>query len=63
MRFCKHKWKLLSETVTESSIEHMKRVASMVPDNGVLPSLLSRKHIQIFTCDECGKLKRFVEDV
>ena len=61
---CDHKWELLSETVTESKFEcSMKAAGNLVK---TMPHQLcdaDRKHIQVFKCDECGKLKRFVEDI
>jgi hypothetical protein len=65
--FCKHKWKKLSETTTESKIKH---ATMALKEAGTLKSPLpwqlcdaNRKHIQVFSCDECGKLKRFVTDI
>ena len=58
---CKHEWKLLSETVTKSGFE----VAASF-NNFMIPTSensTARKHIQVFTCTKCGKLKRFLEDL
>ena len=65
--FCNHEWKVLSETVTKSKYETALEAAS-IASAGVtkLPWQLcdaERKHIQTFTCEKCGKLKRFVEDI
>lgn len=61
----KHNWTLLSAEVTKSKIEvAMEALESAKPHN--LPTQLccaDRKHIQVFSCNKCGKLKRFVEDV
>lgn len=62
---CKHKWKFLSETTTESQLEHAARVMPPHTVKGY-PSQVcdaDRKHIQVFTCELCGRLKRFVEDI
>ena len=65
--FCKHEWQLLSETVTKSKFEISMNAAftsDVRPTS--LPGQLcdaSRKHIQTFSCDKCGKLKRFVEEI
>lgn len=66
--FCKHKWELITETVTKSTFQHA--IESLGgPDNLKsikLPWQLSdgeRKHIQILQCSKCGKLKRFVESI
>lgn len=65
--FCKHKWSLLSETVTKSKFESSISAFRSVENGKVkLPWQLcdaSRKHIQTFSCDKCGNLKRFVEDI
>jgi hypothetical protein len=65
--FCKHEWKVLSETVTLSKFESsMKAWEGISPSKITLPSQLcdaERKHIQIVTCDKCGKLHRFVETI
>ncbi len=61
--FCKHDWSVLSETVTKSKFEvatermtHAKNLPWQLCD-------ADRKHIQVFTCSKCGKLKRFVENI
>lgn len=65
--FCKHEWKLLSETVTESKIEAtMRAFGENTTRARNIPHQLcdaSRKHIQTFVCEKCGKLKRFVENI
>jgi len=61
MSKCKHIWRLLSEVTTESKFEHSLRVLGKINS---LPGQLAcakRKHIQVVVCNECGKLKRFVE--
>ena len=65
--FCKHEWKILSETVTTSKFEC---AMGALKDAGVskcdVPHQMSyadRKHIQVFTCDKCGSLKRYVEAI
>jgi len=62
--FCKHKWEVLSETVTKSKFEIATQIENL--KTVTLPWQLccaKRKHIQIVTCSGCGKLKRFVEDI
>jgi len=65
--FCKHKWEILSETVTKSKYESsMEASAILSVSNIKLPHQLcdaDRKHIQVFTCSKCGKLRRFVENI
>lgn len=63
--FCKHNWTLLSETITESDFEHLiKTLDQLGLAIGKISSAkakCTRNHIQVFTCEKCGKLKRFVE--
>jgi len=58
---CKHKWKILSETTTKSRAEHGKEIGLTLKHGGL--DVLDRKFIQVITCSECGKLKRFVENI
>lgn len=64
---CKHKWLVLSEKETESQLEHFKNNTGghfPEPRNSVqMKELCKRKFIQVMTCTECGKLKRFVEQI
>jgi len=59
--FCKHKWLTLSETITKSKIEHAKEIGLIVTKGHSFD--LERKHIQVLSCEKCGKLKRFVEEI
>ena len=61
--FCKHNWKVLSETTTESKIEHAGKIGARFNTKGGADWALERKHIQILTCEKCGKLERFVEEI
>ena len=65
--FCKHKWEMASETVTKSKFESSLEAASKALSSAKnIPHQLccaDRKHIQVFTCSKCGKLKRFVENI
>lgn len=64
--FCKHDWKLLSDTTTKSKFEVATEAFGNGPMRIKLPWQMSdagRKHIQVFTCNKCGKLKRFVEEI
>ena len=67
MMFCRHKWILLSETVTKSKYEHAMSVSKGAGVGTIkLPWQLcdaERKQIQVFACDKCGKMKRFVEEI
>jgi len=65
--FCKHKWSILSETTTKSKFQSaIDAVSELSIANLKTPHQMccaERKHIQTFTCDKCGKLKRFVENI
>lgn len=65
--FCKHEWKKISESTTQSKFEHSISVSQSV-SQGVksLPHQLvcaERKFIQVFSCEKCGKIKRFIEKI
>jgi len=56
--FCKHDWKMISETTTKSDME----VAVATPNLKTAKGFdTQRKLIQIVACNKCGKLERFVE--
>lgn len=59
--FCKHKWQLISETVTKSRIEVLMN-SNITSIKGLIDPV-NRKFIQIVACEKCGKLKRFVESI
>jgi 23S rRNA maturation mini-RNase III len=60
--FCKHEWKLLLETTTESQMELIEGLDMKITGDAHM-RLFMRKHIQVFHCKKCGKLKRFVENI
>jgi len=60
---CKHDWKVLSETVTKSRFEVLTQIGDFEGLKTRGGSMFKRKHIQIITCDKCGKLKRFVDEI
>lgn len=66
--FCKHDWKVLSETTTTSLFEASIKVVreSAGVSSLRLPHQLcegNRKHIVILTCTKCGKVKRLVTEI
>jgi hypothetical protein len=71
--FCKHQWEILSETTTKSGFEVAVEAISQIDTpktlhkfNIKIPEQVTcaeRKYIQVFKCDKCGKLKRFVERI
>ncbi len=63
---CTHKWGKVQEFYTESSMEQVLATTGqhLSPKNIYsLEAMTQRKHISTFTCDKCGKIKRFVEEV
>jgi len=61
--FCEHDWKLISETITESKLERLKKIIGITPGETIPYYFLDQKVIQNLTCTKCGKLKHFVEVV
>lgn len=63
--FCKHEWKILSQVTTKSKFEHAISLAGGDGNIRIPHQMCSakRKYIQVFTCNKCGKLRRFVEEI
>lgn len=65
LKSCNHDWKIHT-TKTESKMEQMLRLTGkcVTPSNDFqLDTLTEKKHITIMTCNCCGKVKRYVEDI
>ena len=61
--FCKHHWKVLSETTTESQLKHVLAVTSQYAEGSVRIRTIpdpSRKLIQLVTCNKCGRLNKLI---
>lgn len=62
--FCKHNWKLIQEVITKAPFEvAVDTLKNSVVGGTSIPHQMcdtSRKHITTFTCDKCGKIKRYV---
>lgn len=52
--FCKHKWERIHFHTHRSAIEQLGQAQSI--DNAP-PWAFRKKHLAVFTCKECGKLK------
>ena len=66
MIFCRHKWKILSDKMTESKIAHLRDLGLSRLDGGSNDSLermSRRKIIQVFSCDKCGQLKALTTEI
>ena len=61
MMGCKHQWKILSETTTNSVAERAKKIGATFSGGNM--AMFEQKLIQIVVCDDCGKLKRYVESI
>jgi len=64
--FCKHKWKVLSEHVSESISEQQIRLVGScnTAGNPYGANALAKKiRILTLTCEDCGKLKHFKDEV
>lgn len=59
--FCKHDWKLISEELTESKLQHAKSLGIIIKAG--YSTYLDRKYIQVYSCKICGKIKKFVETI
>lgn len=62
---CKHEWKVLFEFTTTSKFEH---AMNQLRGRGEvkIPRQMSsadRKHILVISCNKCGKVIRYVEDI
>ena len=64
---CKHNWVVLSEVTTKSKFETAIEVIRENTDSkATIPHQMcdiTRKHIVILACKECGDTKRFVENI
>jgi hypothetical protein len=64
---CKHEWKILSQETTTSRFEDAVRIIKK--EGGLkftLPHQLTcgkRKHITLVSCDKCGSIKQFVNNI
>jgi len=58
--FCKHKWKILSETLHKSKAEYANTLGFR--SSGISFDF-DRVLIQVLTCEKCGKLKRYKETI
>ena len=59
--FCKHNWQLIHEFKTKSICDELLSRGWKFNISDV--DFVKGKYIQTFTCDKCGKLKRYVEVV
>ena len=64
--FCKHKWKLLSKEITKSKFDELKKSCISVNFNAIqykFYGMLDKYLIQVFSCDKCGKIKKFIDKI
>jgi hypothetical protein len=52
---------MLSETTTESKFEQAVRLGYKMTGSNL--RIFKKKYICILQCENCGKLKRFVEEI
>ena len=60
--FCKHEWKVLSEVTTISKLSQLPYALTSCNVGGLL-ELTARKHILTVTCEKCGEIKQFVNEI
>ncbi|MCK5606767.1 hypothetical protein KAR91_32995 [Candidatus Pacearchaeota archaeon] len=58
---CKHNWKILHSEISESMMEQAVRLGGEITEGNA--SIFTKKSIQIVTCDKCGKIRKYVEEV
>lgn len=63
--FCKHEWEVLSEVTTESKYEQLNRggLYNLKANGALILELAARKHILTVTCEKCGEIKQFVNEI
>lgn len=65
--FCKHKWQVLDKTIEPSDFEvATQAIKNMGAEAKVIPHQMcntERKVIHICACVNCGKIKKFVEEI
>ena len=59
--FCKHEWKVLSVVTTTSKYSELGDVTRLKKVD--LEALTTRKHILTVTCEKCGEIKQFVNEI
>ena len=60
--FCKHEWKVLSEVTTTSKLSQLHQAFKTCSVGGLI-ELTARKHILTVTCEKCGEIKQFVNEI
>lgn len=64
--FCKHDWSLLREYTTQSQLGHALWAAQITGAASVESRAVysaERKLIQVFACENCGRIKRYAETI
>jgi len=60
--FCRHNWKEVVKTITESKVEHIVNIGCDIKE-GVKDHMLSRVSIIIIQCSKCGKLDKTITKI
>lgn len=63
--FCKHECKILSEVTTKSKLDQLNAggLSNLKANGALILELTSRKHILTVTCEKCGDIKQFVNEI
>ena len=63
--FCKREWKVLSEVITKSKLDQLNAsgLSNLKANGALILELTSRKHILTVTCEKCGDIKQFVNEI
>ena len=59
--FCLHNWDKVQDFYTESIADKSGCSVGEGQDKDFIYKFYEKKHITTFTCNKCGKIKRFVE--
>lgn len=62
--FCKHEWKILSDQIVKNTMKDRVTAKNHAPGHMLdFIETLKDTHIQVISCNKCGKLKRYVTKV
>lgn len=63
--FCKHEWKVISEVTTTSKYEQLNRggLSNLKANGALILELMACNHILTVTCEKCGEIKQFVNEI
>ena len=64
MMFCKHEWRIITETTIDSPMERYKKLtANAIKVEGCPQYIFCGRYICILQCIYCGKLNKTIEKI